>query len=312
MAGLFGADFDPAKPADSDPVKFGASWIRDLKARAKRFLSPLFNLETGILKDNVVRPESLKDNGVTPGTYNKVTVNSKGLITTGVNDVTQQVASYYRASYYATGSGFVQQADGSVATVTGTPGNYSGGSAQPPFTNTTYAITPTSGTNYYLFTFTPPLGVRRVKATIVGAGGGGGIVSSDSSFYGGGGGELAETVFSFDGTGVQSVNIIVGLGGLGAPSNDTAAFDGVPSRVILSDTVFCDAGPGKGAGVGAGGVCIAGSAGVSLGVIRGAGVPGGHNIIGLSGAAYTLDGRGGYQIGPSQGFNGHVFLEWLA
>ena len=114
MAGYLGDDFDPLQPEDSDSVKFGASWIRDLKARVQRFAMTLFNLETGALRDRVVRHASLRDMpGLVAGTYNKVKVNSKGLVTEGANEGEQQAAKYYVAAFYYGGGYSIDTETGS-------------------------------------------------------------------------------------------------------------------------------------------------------------------------------------------------------
>ena len=173
MAGYLGDDFDSAQPEDSDSVKFGASWIRDLKARVQRFALTLFNLETGSLRDRVIRHASLRDMpSLVPGTYNKVKVNSKGLVYEGANASEQQTARYYVAAFYANGAYSVdtatgvQQGAGTVDAIYLSTGAYGGSGA--PFTPEAYSLTGT----YAEFSFKPPIGVRRVKATIIGGGGG--------------------------------------------------------------------------------------------------------------------------------------------
>lgn len=51
---LFGTGFDPAAPADNDPVSGGASSIRDIKSKLKEFLAVCFNLDTGELLPDAV------------------------------------------------------------------------------------------------------------------------------------------------------------------------------------------------------------------------------------------------------------------
>jgi hypothetical protein len=309
MSGYLGADFDTTKPDDGDSVRYGASWIRDVKKRLKLFCSQLFNLETGQLKDKVVRPESLRDNGVTPGTYGRVKVNSKGLVTEGVEDDTQQVAQYYRALFIASGTGgdsFVETATGVEQTANTEVGNYPGG-AVAPFVSTPYGINCGGDNNYCLFVFTPPAGVRRVKATIIGAGGAG--YDTGPGFWGGGGGELVETTFAVDGSGAQSLNIIVGMGSVGDGTGTIG--DGCPSRVALSDTVFADAGPGKAALTSAGGGVVSGEPSTSavLALLRSLGLAGENNLRGAGGSAYSSYGLGG---DSSKGADGLVVLEWVA
>jgi hypothetical protein len=304
MAGYLGGDFDSTQPDDGDSVRYGASWIRDLKGRLKTFCSVLFNLETGAVKDSVIRPESLRDSGVVPGTYTRVKVSSKGLVTEGSNPSEQQVAQYYRAvfSFGGTGGTGYIESESTVTPVTGTPGNYPGGAAAP-FSNTSYSVSPGGSTNYSLFTFTPPAGVRRVKATLIGAGGAGYTTNaSPYHFYGGGGGELVETIIPLDGLGTTAITIIVGGG--------TTA-DGCPSRVALSPTVFADAGSGKVATGSAGGGRVTGSGSSNvLGILRSSGTDGAYDAVGATGAPYVTVGVGGSGTSGVSG-DGRVVLEWV-
>lgn len=84
MPGLFGPDFDPTVPADTEDVSLGASRIRDIKTRIIAFFTPLFNLDTGAWLDDSVPPNALQDVvGLAPGTYtlSNLTVDSKGRVT---------------------------------------------------------------------------------------------------------------------------------------------------------------------------------------------------------------------------------------
>lgn len=163
--GLFGDDFDSTQPADNSLVKLGASWIRDLKGRLKRFAQIMFNLETGDFRDNVVRSDSLTDSGVAAGTYNRVTVNSKGLVTAAENEDEDVVASYFVARYEAAGAEIDTETD--VTSDTGDGGTYTGSGA--PYQGT-YATL--NGSSYKIYSLTVPDGVRRMKAVVVGGGGG--------------------------------------------------------------------------------------------------------------------------------------------
>ena len=308
MAGYLGDDFDPLQPEDSDSVKFGASWIRDLKARVQRFAMTLFNLETGALRDRVVRHASLRDMpGLVAGTYNKVKVNSKGLVTEGANEGEQQAAKYYVAAFYY-GGGYSIDTETGVQEGTGTSfdsiylssGGYTGSGA--PFSPEAYALTG----NYSEFSFKPPKGVRRVKATIVG--GGGGSYTHGSGWHGGGGGEMVQASVPLDGSGDQALTIIVGAGSpISNSSSDNG--DGCPSRVLLSPAVFADAGAGLAGVSSGGGATIAGEGTENtLLILRSSGTAGGENLAGLSGAAALAAGDGG-RNGP--GGDGVVILEWV-
>jgi hypothetical protein len=308
MAGYLGDDFDPLQPEDSDSVKFGASWIRDLKARVQRFAMTLFNLETGALRDRVVRHASLRDMpGLVAGTYNKVKVNSKGLVTEGANEGEQQAAKYFSAVFMY-GGAYRIDTDGSVISGNGGAtgdgiylgsGTYTGSGA--PFTPTSYGL---SG-NYSEFSYKAPKGVRRVKATIVG--GGGGSQQHGSGWHGGGGGELVEATFSLDGSGDQALTIIVGNGG--DASGSSAATSGCPSRVYSSDSVFADAGAGLAGTASAGGGVVEGDGTDStLLILRSSGTAGADGVGGLSGASALAAGDGGK---PGAGGEGVVILEWV-
>lgn len=313
MPGYLGSDFDPLQPENSDSVKYGAEWIRDLKRRMKQFVSRTYNLETGQLLDGVVRHLSLRDMpGLTPGTYNRVKVNSKGLVTEGSTSSAQQTAAPYTAAFLYGGYTIEQQTG---ATLTGGSvinsifrgrSDYLGRSATgaiPPFDD----LYPVTG-QYAEYTFSPPAGVRRVLATIIG--GGGGAYGVTSSFFGGGGGELAEVIIPLDGTGTESLTIIVGNSGQNRSSTVPSNFaDGCPSRVARSAALYVDAGCGtRATDLASGGVQAGNDAGGLL-VIRSAGTAGEPNARGTSGSNYAQWGRGGTPSDPAQ--PGAVYLQWL-
>jgi hypothetical protein len=306
MAGYLGDDFDSAQPEDSDSVKFGASWIRDLKARVQRFALTLFNLETGSLRDRVIRHASLRDMpSLVPGTYNKVKVNSKGLVYEGANASEQQTARYYVAAFYANGAYSVdtatgvQQGAGTVDAIYLSTGAYGGSGA--PFTPEAYSLTGT----YAEFSFKPPIGVRRVKATIIG--GGGGAFTGGANWYGGAGGEMVQTTFSVDGSGDQALIIIVGAGSPASTASVNGG-DGCPSRVMLGSN-FADAGAGLRGTASAGGAPVVGeSTDNTLLVLRSSATSGAQNVGGLSGASALAAGDGGRN---GNGGDGVVILEWV-
>jgi hypothetical protein len=165
MPGKLGDDFNPADPADSSLVKLGAQWIRDIKWRLKQFASVLFNLETGDFKDNVVRSASLIDSGVTPGTYNRVRVSSKGLVEEGFDEDVQQTGVLHRGRFEAAGA-VVDTVAGSDA-LTGSGGTYTGSGA--PYTGT-YSVL--NGATYVAYQWVVPENVRRVRVSLTGGGGG--------------------------------------------------------------------------------------------------------------------------------------------
>lgn len=176
MAGLFGSDFNVDQPEDSSLVKLGAAWIRDLKGRLKRFVSVMFNPESGQFKDSVVRTEHLIGTGVTPGTYNRVTVNDRGLVQSGENEDVNTTAALYRARFEYAG-GTVDTPAG-VDDVTGAGGDYTGSGV--PYEGTYASL---NGSAYVQYDFVVPDGVRRLKAIVVGGGGGASASAPGFSVY---------------------------------------------------------------------------------------------------------------------------------
>lgn len=312
MGILSSPDFDPTQPADSDSVKFGAGWIRDIKARLQQFCSVLFNLETGDFRDNVIRSASLTASGVVPGTYSQVKVNDKGLVIEGQNPTVQQTAKPCRAVFRADGTYFYENASGVVVKSTSVVdsiylGNYS---YSPPFDAT---LSPSSGANYGSFVFAPPAGVTRVKATIIGGGGGawgdGSSIAASTTWYGGGGGEMVETViWDLDGTGTQQIKVCVGKGGATAVSSGSPGFDGCPSQAYLTASMYATAGHGTSATSSGGGASNGGSNSSSLGVVRSVGRSGGSKAAGATGSALSQFGQG---AGTDLAGDGLVILEWL-
>lgn len=297
MPGFFGSDFDQTQPEDSSLVKTGAAYIRDIKARIKRFASVLFNLETGQFKEGVLDQAWMKDLSPDPsGTWTEVTVNDKGLVTGGSNPVEQQTAGVFRAIYTVTGAVLDNSSTGEVDSVAAPAGlSYPG---VDPFGGRAFAVT---GTTYFQYTFPIPTGVRRVKAIIIGAGGG--AVSGGSE--GGASGEYIETVFDVEGQ--TSLTVIVGQGG----GDGASGTDGAPSSVILSSTIYADAGPGKGGVSGTPGAAVAGHVATDYLVAlhlagEGASAGTGGSVPG------TVSGYGGGSSDDaSGGQNGVVILEWL-
>lgn len=83
MPGLFGSDFDPTVPADTEDVSQGAARIRDIKTRIKSFFEIFYNLDTAAWNDDSITSNALEDVvGLGPGTYTfpTVQVDSKGRI----------------------------------------------------------------------------------------------------------------------------------------------------------------------------------------------------------------------------------------
>lgn len=192
MAGKFGADFNADQPSDADLVKKGAQWLRDIRARIKATWAVCFNLETGQPLDNVFPYSSLKSLNPNPaGSWNRVTVNNKGLVTSGSEEDIELGAKLYRTIYnFSAGVG----PDGSVITAAGG--------------------TDTDGNTIATYTFTFPADVTRIRVRVQGAGGGSGTGDG-----GGGGGAYVEAVI--DGSEGDSWLVWVGESveeGLGTPA----------------------------------------------------------------------------------------------
>lgn len=294
MPWKFGEDFDAAQPANTDMVKLGAHWIRDIKARLKNFLSAMFDLETGDFRDSVIRTESLVNSGVTANTYNKVTVNSKGIVVAGDNVVDETQVALYRARFETAGAtidtetGVTSDTPDGGGTYTGT-GVYRG----------TYSDL--SGCSYVTYTWQVPQNVTRIKVYVAGGGGGGGATGT----FGGGGSEYAEAVLPV--TPGQNVGIVVGSGGAqdqhGAPSG------------VDADGAYVEADGGTKATASAGGVSGTGSNSTNVGVLRCIGDSGDDGVRGLGGSVvYVLPtvnvGAGGSSGTPGE--DGMVILEWVA
>jgi len=228
MAGLFGTDFDANRPTDASQIKFGASWIRDIKARIKTTFGIAFNLETGNFKSNVVPSSALKALNPNPaGSYTEVTVNDKGQVTGGSG---------------AGGAGGIQVVQLWQAVYGSTNGFYFNHPASNTLT-TVAAPTPTS--THYEYTFKIPDNVTVMRVRMWGAGGGG------QNTYPGGAGAYAEVTIPV--TAGTTYNVKVPLGGtaggagVGADGNDAIFGD-------VSDDVYVLVPGGSGGGTGAPGV----------------------------------------------------------
>ena len=298
MGGFFGEDFDVTTPEDASPVKFGASFLRDIKARLKRFLAVMFNLETGQMRNNVVTSDMLTDL-VTAGTYTEVTVNSKGLVTKGTTATTQQSATPFRAIFSGADVGptaVIDKSDGTgFTTQNGTGAEYTSGSSG--VYQNTYSSNYNS--NYVSYTFNIPAEVRRVKAIIVGGGGG----KSGTNTNGGGGGEMVITTFNVESTNINTMTVRVGGGGAETKPG------GVSS--VKAGDAYAEAGGGA-AGGASGGAAVSGN---NNGVMTTIVFPG------TAGAAGTGGATGGYlkhhgsgaplEANDTAGDAGIVILEWL-
>ena len=164
---LLGTGFNESQPADSDLARRGAAEFRDLKSRIKAFANVLFNRDTGDLKDNVVRSESLKDLNPDPsGQYTRVTINKKGQVLSGDNPEVSTTARLCRTSYF-----FTQGYDPDGGTIVKS------------------ASTDDNGNTVAAYSFVTPAGVDRLLVRVQAPGGG-----SSAAEGGGGGGGFCESV----------------------------------------------------------------------------------------------------------------------
>ena len=243
---LLGSGFNSSDPSDDDLVKYGASWIRDVKARLKSFVGVLFNPDTGQLKDNVIAPAKLTSLSPDPsGAYNWGTVNDKGLVTSGQDvgfpghgrliteiflgdaiaqsAVTPVGAAGAALRWDPNGNTFYSEVL-SEFIETGGPGGDSEGTA-------------THWSARVLWTV--PDGVSQVKATVLAGGGGG---QGGGSQYGGAGGSFASVNFLV--APGQQWELWVGSGGLGGVSADGWA--GTMSRMYLDGYTYARVKGGNG------------------------------------------------------------------
>lgn len=303
MSGFFGDDFDVTVPEDASPVKFGASFLRDIKARLKRFLAVMFNLETGKMKNNVVSSNMLT-NLTTAGTYTEVTVNSKGLVTEGTNATTQQSAALFRAvfTYNTSGPKVVALIDGtSGASAANGPDSTTayGGGAASPYQNQYSSL---DGSNYAAFTWTLPSDVRRIKATIIG--GGGGKDSTSGSTKGGAGGEMRITNFDVEATSINTIVVHVGAGGAEGQNG------GISS--VKAGSAFSEAAGGAKGTASGGGAAVNGNSNAVLTEIVFSGAAGTATSGGASGSYWKEYGYGApLESADTAGNDGLVVLEWL-
>jgi len=307
MSGFFGDDFDVTVPEDASPVKFGASFLRDIKARLKRFLAVMFNLETGQMKNNVVSSNMLT-NLTTAGTYTEVTVNSKGLVTEGTNATTQQSAALFRAVFIyndAIGGKVVSTTDTTITSdptdvAIGVAGAAYGGGAASPYQNQYISL---DQSNYaQAVTWAIPSGVRRIKATIIG--GGGGRDSTSGSTRGGAGGEMRIANFDVEATSINTIVVIVGAGGAVGQNG------GISS--VKAGSAFSEAAGGTKATASVLGAVVNGNSNGVLTEIVFSGAAGTATSGGASGSYWKEYGYGApLESADPNGNHGLVVLEWL-
>jgi hypothetical protein len=285
MANMLGADFNVNTPTDDDLVKRGASWIRDTRRRIKAFLTPTFDLETGLIKDGLVTIASLADmDGLTPGTYKSVTVNAKGLVTAGTSPNDSVTVSSTSVFY--------------VFEATVTPILDSSGADMSDPVDTSSAGTVNTA-NTRKFQFTVPAGVTRLSVKVQGGGGGGGATT-----YGGGGGFAEGVVVVSAG---QIFSVEVGQGG------SAGAMGGV-SQVYFDATHYVR---GYGGNTTAPGTLTAGAGGLGEvatynGVLTSTGGAGSATLTGVAGGGFAGN-RGAGGIPTAVGSEGFVSITyWLS
>lgn len=147
-------------------------------------------------------------------------------------------------------------------------------------------------------TWTKPTGITRVRVTAVGGGGGGASQSTNNNAgAGAGGGGCA--ILDIDVSAIDTVPVVVGAGGTGAPGGQTDGSDGGDS----SFGVHCTGAGGKGGGVHWGGDGGIGTGG-DINIAGGGGQGGTNNYTGGAGGSSHLGGGGKstyYSIGGDGG-----------
>lgn len=186
---------------------------------------------------NITIPVTLATSGVTAGTYSSVTVDAKGRVVGGSNPNTISANTTGNAAT-ATSASTANACAGNAVTATKlqTPRTINGvvfdGTANINITAanggtiaTTEQVNVLAKSRMQFFTatgiFTVPVGVTSVYVTLSGAGGGGG--GSGSGAYSGAGGACGEYRERYMVTGLvsgSSINVTVGIGGLGGSGTD--------------------------------------------------------------------------------------------
>lgn len=107
---LIGQDFLPSRPTDGEYVRHptkeqGATVLRSLRARIKDFFDKSFNVESGDLRDDILPSSALQSGSPNPaGTYRRVRVTSKGLVTGGDANLELARPRAYRAYFFGSES----------------------------------------------------------------------------------------------------------------------------------------------------------------------------------------------------------------
>lgn len=282
MAGKLGADFDTTQPSDTDLVKKGAAWIRDIKSRIFSFVSTLFNPETGQFKDKVIPSAALVAIPGVEGTWNEVDVNSKGLVIAGRTIsktvfLKQYVFSFGRAGMQAT----------------------TGDTATPVLALHDPEPTSSASLNTATYSFTVPPTVTRLFVRVQAAGGG---PNGTSPTFRGGGGSAVEAVV--DCLPDDQFLVWVGIGGI-YDTTISAGLAGGPSKFEFDSTQSVKAGGGHPAAI------VAGNGGA--GFVTGDRILNYALFDGQTGSA-TLGGSGGFGM-PGYGaelMDGFVTVTYYA
>lgn len=200
-------------------------------------------------------PLTLKDSGVTPGTYTKVHVDAKGTVTSGstpthladlgITFATQREAEtgadtnkpMSALRVFQAIASKVVQATASVPGIArlATQSMVKSGTDSHTFVTpeTLATLFPFRGRAVYetpgVYTWEVPDGVTKAWVVVIGGGGGGSL----SSFYpgpaGGAGGGIAKKLINL--AGVKSVMVTVGAGGMGASVNGAGGTNGGTSSI---------------------------------------------------------------------------------
>lgn len=108
-----GADFNASKPTEADFVRHPskpnlATEIRFIRSRLKSFFSAVMDLESGDFKDNIIPQAALVEHPDKPDSggdfYGQVTVDSRGFVTSGSKEVTNNAPRVFRALYTSDGA----------------------------------------------------------------------------------------------------------------------------------------------------------------------------------------------------------------
>jgi len=166
-----GADFNASSPTEADFVRHPSkpnltTEIRFIRSRLKAFFDPLFQLENGDFKDNVIPQAAIVDHPDKPSSnglqYTSVTVDKRGFVIDGSTDQLLTLPRHFRAFFSSQGA-FIEAPDGvgtnPASTLTPWPDN------RIPW-ETQYRSLP----QVYPYKFIVPAGVRRLSVSLFGGG----------------------------------------------------------------------------------------------------------------------------------------------